>query len=677
MTFGRAEVYRGSSGFGNSAPPRRKNLVRFLIFLFVFVGSAVASLAYVFSRPPVYESIASVLITPPEAEQTSAPATIAISGNDASDTGIIGIERYQLLATPLLTQLVERLREEDSAWDGLPTDIAELRSVISIQQFETTNIVTLKATGPQPEILPIIVNRWLELYRETQAKGEQSSASDKNTQLQDQVAQLQRRIAIKRDELTQFRRRYDIVSMERDENQLLARLKGLTNSINVAREEEVKARGRLDAVNAALDSGKPIVDLQDQRRMANLEQSLTALQEKITEFEQRFTRRYMELDPNMMAVVRQRDQVEQQIAALREEATASALAAAEQDLASAGQSVDALLDEFERSKRQISEFSARFAEHEALVTQLAEIEAAHRQASDRLLRREVDADRGITKVEVVESAVLPIKPVWPNYNRDAGIGLGGSLILGLLAVLFYDFFNRPHRSPDADVNAIFVGADLARAAPVPTLETQAVGEAQLERQPAPEAISHQLASRALDEGEIAALMAAGDSEARLIIGLLLCGFSLDQIAALERGDCDMAAGIVAKRSQPHRKVAIPEALRAGLERHLSSAGTPDDPVWRDSDGAPRMREDLEALVNTAAHDAGLTEPEPATADGILHSYRVYLVEQGMRLADLDIVAGPISPSVRAAYSVHAPAGAAVGFDQIDLVYPALRDGGRE
>ena len=79
-------------------------------------------------------------------------------------------------------------------------------------------------------------------------------------------------------------------------------------------------------------------------------------------------------------------------------------------------------------------------------------------------------------------------------------------------------------------------------------------------------------------------------------------------------------------------------------------------------------------MTTAAHDAGLTEPELATADGILHSYRVFLVQQGMRLADLDIVAGPISPSVRAAYSVHAPAGAALAFDQIEIVHPALRDG---
>ena len=101
-------------------------------------------------------------------------------------------------------------------------------------------------------------------------------------------------------------------------------------------------------------------------------------------------------------------------------------------------------------------------------------------------------------------------------------------------------------------------------------------------------------------------------------------------------------------------------------------GALDDPVWRDANGDPRSREDLEALVTMTAHDAGLADPELATAGGILHSYRIYLVRQGMRLADLDIVTGPILPSVRAAYSVHAPAGPAVPFDQIEIVHPALR-----
>ena len=672
MSFGRVEVYRGNSGFDNAARPRRKNLIRFLIFLFVFVACAAATLAYVFGRLPVYESVASVLITPPAAEETGTVNATAESGTGASDFGIIGIERYQLLAIPLLTRVLDLLRQEEGALRGLPANIAELRKVISIRRFETTKIVTLRAAGPDPRILPVIVNRWLDLYLETQARSQRSSASDENARLNRQVEALQLRTASKRAEIEAFRNRHDIVSMERDENRLLARLKGLTTSLNTTKEEELNAQGQLNAVTAALRSGKPVINLQNQRRMANLEQRLVALQEQIKDFEQRFTRLYMELDPNIKAVLRQRALVEERIAALRREASASVLAAAEQRLASTRQSVIGLKNEFERSKRRIAEFSARFAEHTALVEELAEMEATHRQARDRLLRREVNAEGGITKVEVLESAVLPIEPIWPNYTRDAGIGLGGSLVLGILAVLLFDFFTRPARSPESDLGAEIVRSALARTAPLPTLESSPVTQVEIEPDPPPAAVSYQPAARALDETEIGALMAAGDAETRLIIGLLLSGIALDQIAALRRGNFDIVAGVVTAPSQQPRAAAIPDALRAGFERQLSAAVGPDDPVWRDHEGGPRSREDLKALIMMTARDAGLAEPELATAEGILHSYLVYLVGQGMRLADLEIVTGPIAPSVRAAYAVHAPAGAAVPFDQVETVHPALR-----
>ncbi len=74
----------------------------------------------------------------------------------------------------------------------------------------------------------------------------------------------------------------------------------------------------------------------------------------------------------------------------------------------------------------------------------------------------------------------------------------------------------------------------------------------------------------------------------------------------------------------------------------------------------------------AARDAGLTEPELATAENIRHSYLVFLVSQGMRLADLENVAGPMAPSARAAYAVHSPDGTAVPIDQVEHIHPALR-----
>jgi succinoglycan biosynthesis transport protein ExoP len=651
MRSGRVEIYSENSGFHEKARRPRRNLIRFLIFLSVTAIGTVASLGYVFERSPVYESVASVIITP--------KASDAVEGANSTAALETGVERYQLLATPLLTGVLDLLRRQDNPLPGLPANIAELRKIISVKSFEATNIVTLRATGSDREILSVIVNSWLGLYRKTQARSQRTSADGENARLGTRIEALQNRITKKRSDVAAFRNRHDIVSMERDENRLLARLKGLTSSLNAKKEEEFSAQGRLETVAAAIRNGKPVIDLQNQRRMANLERELVVLHGKIKEFEQRYTKRYMELDPMIKAITRQRTLVEGRIAELRKEASATVLAAAEQRLASARRSVAGLAAEFNQSKARISEFSARFSEHKALVDELAEMETTHRQAGNRLMRREVNDQRGITKVTVLETAPLPIEPIWPDYGRDAGIGLGGSVGLGILMVLLFDFFTRPARLPHRE------------PAPEPVFPRGAMAPV-LEGRPVTDAVSFQPETTILDAAEIETVMAAAETETRLIIGLLLCGITPEQITALKCGDFDVVMGVVTTPLQDSRTIKLPDGLRAEFDHRLALNTRREDPVWSDHDGIPRSREDIDALIVMAAHDAGLDAPERATGDVILRSYLVYLVEQGMRLADLDLVAGPMAPGARAAYAVHAPAGAAIPFDQVETIHPVLR-----
>ena len=647
MRFGRAEVFSENAGIEMEARQRRKNLIRFLIFLVVSVVCTAASLAYVFARSPVFESVAGILITPPESEGPATGTGIGVLGVNAPDIGIVSIERYQLLATPLLSRLLELVRREYGEMKGIPGNLAELQALIRIQRFEDTNIVTLRAAGPHPEILPIIVNRWLLLYTETQSRTEHDSASDERTRLTRQEEEMRVRIDEKRSEIETFRSRHDIVSMERDENQLVARLKGLTKSLDKAVEEELIAQGHFDAVSEALRNGKPVINQQDEAAMANLERRLLELQEQIKDFEQRFTKRYIDLDTDIQAVFRQRTLVEERIVELRERASAVVLNTAEQSLAGARQTVKGLRNELASSKHRIAEFSTRFAEHQALVGELKEMEKAHAQLRTKLLRREVNTESGVTKVEVLESASQPIEPIWPHYTRDAGIAVAGSLVLGIFAVILFDFFTRSVAPTGYESGVQNLHVTNVRTDSLRTLDNgPAINKAAIGPDPPLTTLSDQSAARALTNTEICALFAAGDTETRLVIGLLLSGISIDEIVSLRCSNFDIAAGVISAFSKKPRKVTIPEVLRAGFESQLSSAAGADDPLWRDYGGGARTREDIEALIAMAARDAGLAEPDLATAENILHSYLVFLVGQGMRLADLENVVGPMAPSAR-------------------------------
>ena len=76
--------------------------------------------------------------------------------------------------------------------------------------------------------------------------------------LREQLAALDGRIAEQRARIDGFRETHGIVSEARDDNRDAAKLKGLNDSINVAEDEEMRAAGRLAAVQRALEAGEPV-----------------------------------------------------------------------------------------------------------------------------------------------------------------------------------------------------------------------------------------------------------------------------------------------------------------------------------------------------------------------------------------------------------------------------------
>ena len=634
----------------------RKDRIRFPIFLAVFIIACGSGLAYTYDRPAVYESNASLLITPP------AQATV---NRERADARTVGIERHALLANAVLTDLLARLAGIEGERSGVPRDMTELRGMLSVRDVEQTNIVELRGRGPNPRTLPVVINSWADLYLASQVGSQQTSIKDTGARLDKMALDFKQRVAGKRAEIDRFRRRHDIVSMQREENRVLARLKGLTRSFNAAKDEELEAQSKISAIRRAIEQGKPVVSLQDQRRMANLETRAVALSEQIKAFEQRFTPKYRELDPDIKSVYRQFESIEQRIAALRQEARASMVSEAEQRFASASQSVLSLARELEQSKQTVADFTSRFAEHEALTEELGQIELAYREVKDRQVRREVDQRREVTRVAVLGRAFVPTSPVWPNYNRDAAISVGTSVLLGILAVLFYDFFNRPARPAVAeDSDRILQG--IAGYSAI----TRAAYREVTEAPPAPEL--EYRPPRELDESEIRSLMDSADKATLPLAGLVLSGLTVDQVRGLRRADIDPEAGVIDVPDADGRTLLLPDTVKSAFARLLSDGGDAEALVWHDREGNAFAPEELDALISLAAHDSGLTDAGTISAETLRHTYIAFLVRQGARLSEIESIVGHLPPSTRAAYAAFSPAGPGVPSDRLVLIHPALR-----
>ena len=112
----------------------------------------------------------------------------------------------------------------------------------------------------------------VEAYREHIAASYRSTSSSALADAEDEARRLDAAVADKLATVEAFRERHNIVSIEREENQVLARVKGLAVSLNTANEAAATAEGKLRSLQESIAAGRAVVRARDNPTLANLEQ---------------------------------------------------------------------------------------------------------------------------------------------------------------------------------------------------------------------------------------------------------------------------------------------------------------------------------------------------------------------------------------------------------------------
>jgi hypothetical protein len=86
---------------------------------------------------------------------------------------------------------------------------------------------------------------------------------------------------------------------------------------------------------------------------------------------------------------------------------------------------------------------------------------------------------------------------------------------------------------------------------------------------------------------------------------------------------------------------------------------------------PLTSEDLAAILHCSIVDVGLSASTEIDSTAIRLNYIIYLVMQGMRLSDLELVFGSIPPTELSSYSAYSPPFPGRPFKEINLSHPAL------
>lgn len=681
-----AEAPEPPSAATDESPRRAAR--RLWLFALVFLVSLAGSLAFVWLREPVYQSSAALLTVAPaaidQAEARADPQHVAVQRQTllggpvleetarrlSEEGGVqhVAIQRETLLGLPLLEETRRRLSNEGEAAPAEAPTVDDLHGMLSVEPVPDTNLVELRAQGPEAAVLAPIVNAWIDAYQELRERYIRESKDNTSAILEEEFEQLGRKIEAKRQELDEFRRAHDILTKEGSDNQAMARLRGLNEALNKASEQEVLARAKVDAIREAIARGEPVVPPEEQQGLENLEKRVQDLREQVKDLRKRYTPQYVALQPQLKLIPEQLEQTEAAIRKMLEDGKHAALSQAEQAAASARQSVQEIRRQIGEHKREAAEFTARFAEHDALVADLGQLETVYRETQARLVQIQAKPTEKYPQLQVVERAYTPKAPLWPDYWRDSGIALVGSLGTALLMLLIYDYLMRRERAPAGiklpGIQVFSVSENLMlrrREDGAPALARPG-GAPELDRDRIPTLESP--LPRELSEPELRLLLDDADLPTRQLLGLLLSGVALDEAAALAPEHFDLAGNRLLISGANPRGLPLAPRLKAWLTQ------AEPRPAWG-SDADP---EDLAALIACAAADAGVPQPDTVDAEAVRRGYILYLVRQGLRLSDLERVVGKLPARMLAGYARFSPAGPGLRLDAVPLIHPVLRAG---
>ena len=623
---------------------------RFIIFVSVFLICAVASLAYNYSRPAIYRSSATLLIS---------AMTAIDSESKAVDIQHVAIQKQILLGHELVAETFSRLKAANTS-DAVHTlTPADIQKLLNVEPIAQTNLVEIQAEGRDPEFLPLLINTWIDVYLDARAKDVQQLTANTKSIVEGELNGLSEKINSARTELEMFRKTNDISSTGRAENEPLARLNGLNDALNKASEDEVKAKTLLNTIKLAISRDQTVVPEQQRDSLQELEKNLQDLQEKLTEFDKRFTRDYLNKQPDLKVIPEQIKKLEAEILKKREQGKKTALEEAENNYAAAQQNLAEIRAQLNESKKQAATFTSKFSEHEALKSNLEGLEKLYRDTQERLVQIQTSHKEKYPQVTVINRAYPSMEPIKPDYSRDALIALAGSVVFGLFSVWMFDYLTRRERQPSPPIT--LSGIHMYHPGAADGLNYQQAAPLPIQQRP-----TNALASpmnRELSVHQLRILLNASNLKGKQVISLLLSGLTLDEAASLKAEQLDLEKATLTVNGSAPRTLPIHRALTALF------AQSGDRPVW-DTD-KPALSDDLAAALLCAAVDSGLPNPGEISAEAIRHSYIAYLVRQGLRLADLEQITGYLEPSVISNYSSYSPPQQGRGIDAIELLHPAL------
>lgn len=327
-------------------------------------------------------------------------------------------------------------------------------------------VFTIRARHRTPEAAQLIANRYAAQYITNiltrTGVGNQSAQAF----LQRQVEDLRKEISKTEKSLTDYRSKYNLVSLEENQNIIVQELKAINEELTTARMEQLKLQSQVRQVERAREKERDLTELEAVAAYGSIP-AILARKKELESRRAELSLRYLERHPRIIEVVRQLEQVNSQL----DRETERAVRALRNRKDSVDDRIARLREEMEQAEAQALNLDKRAVEYNVLKRQLESDRRTFDTIVQRLNETNLSAKLDTTNLRILDEAVVPGVPVEPDPKKIV-LGSAFLFVLGFggLPLLIEALDNRLKSAYDVES---FVGKPLLADLPyVKELDTE-------------------------------------------------------------------------------------------------------------------------------------------------------------------------------------------------------------
>ncbi|MGS2720985.1 hypothetical protein [Paraglaciecola aestuariivivens] len=643
------QAYAGDNLDFSAAQDRRFQSQKWRIFIGTFLLVLIVANLVIWTLPPLYQSQSSLHFS--YASQTDqAYAELAQRQ--------ITMHQQRLKSHNVLTAVANELAQQHYLYPS----VEELVEQLSVDASLAGRMITLTATGENPSELKPYLDAWIKVYLALVEADNETKNSHLTTQSSQQLALLEEKIVAQNALLEAFANENNITSLERDENRILSQTKNLANNLDQALADEAQAQALLNSVIEANNDGQVVTHPADKAQLDKIKSSLSEINANLTGLREKYTQAYLDRDPAIVAQQNKAANLKQQLAALISTSQQEYLLEIQRNLSAAKGKVEQLSEQLVVQDKNAQIFSQNLEQYKRLDDELKALQSQVQTLKNQQVAQEV-AKPFEAQIAVLEPAYIPDYASAPNYLLLSLYSLAGALGLAILALTLFNFIFK-QKTPAAANHFVVVPnqpqvagysptQELSHNAPGLLTETQAL--------PASDPII-----RLLSEQECCELFNVANNQGKTLIGLVLSGVSKEELLSLKQDNFSQDFHVLQINNQYSRVISLVPELAKVLQSMCQGLAKQES-VWPANADA----EYFEQLLINAGHDGQLNYPEQLSVEVLRHTYLTFLVKQGCKLNDLELLAGHTPAKDIARYRQVNQQGKRTDIENIQTYFPFI------